>query len=242
MRKMATAIGAVILSTGTWVVASGPDQYSAEARAYVNYAFGAPATRALKQANLHYGLRLDAVQVAGYSNFITPLREDAQPRSLLQFEGSSRGDAIAALNGVPFAAHFTGLNQDDSGGGAPTTEGGFTWFDWGLLAVGVGGVGYAIARAAKGSDSPDPAPSGGSSGGSSGGGLTSGGLTSGGLTSGGSSGGSSGGLTSGGLTSGGLTSGGWTRVNADAFNNPDPAYQRWLDGGTGHMGDLATGN
>lgn len=86
--------------------------------------------------------------------------------------------------------------------------------------------------------------SGSSSG--SGSGSTSGGSTGGGSTSGGStSGSSSGGSTSGGST-GGLLGGSGYRGTRQVFEPSagpdirgiDPEYQKWLDGGSGQMGDL----
>lgn len=94
--------------------------------------------------------------------------------------------------------------------------------DWGLLAVGAVGLGFAVGEVSNASDSDDPS-------------ATTGGTTTGETTAGGVGDTSVGGDTSlGGLTPLGLTS---THIRTE-LNRESRERLEWLDGGTGHMGDL----
>jgi hypothetical protein len=104
------------------------------------------------------------------------------------------------------------------------TEGSFLNYsvvDWGLLAVGAVGLGFAVGEVSNSSDSDDP-------------GATTGGTPT-GETAGGVGDTSVGGDTSlGGLTPLGLTS---THIRTELSRESRERLE-WLDGGTGHMGDL----
>lgn len=102
---------------------------------------------------------------------------------------------------------------------------GYNAVDWGLLAVGAVGVGFIASEVSNGDEDPD-LNSSGSSGTTTGGG-TLGGLLGGGTTTGGTLGGVLGGLT-----------GGLVTRESGIGERRDPEYQKWLDGGTGQMGDL----
>jgi hypothetical protein len=208
-----------------------------QAGAYLSYGFGGVPLRDAP-APLHYGFKLD---------HDSRLRE-AQPWTppLFQLDFDNRGQTLASFNGIPFAGRNLRLNQDDGGGSASTTggsesKGGFTFFDWTLLAIGVGGAGYLIAEATKGHDSPDPPPSnagGGGGGGTNGLVNTVTGVVTGvvntvtGVVN-----------TVTGVLTGSTTgfAGQRTVPGVLPFDPPernDPSYQKWLDGGTGQMGDL----
>jgi hypothetical protein len=238
MRKYliaATAAGWIGLA---FAAGNTPDeqfqQYSAQGRAYMTYDFGG-ARRANDAAlPLHYGFRVDSESRLAEERY-TGLTDRRVP-AVMQIDFAADGSRLASLNGVPFAGRSfmqrqNGDTSPDAGSaGAATTEpGGFTWFDWTLLAVGVGGVGYIIAEVSKGKDSPDPKPASTTTGGTlSGllGGLLGG--TTGGTTTGSTLSGLLGGLTGGYAGSG-------TGIEGERIT---PEYQNWLDGGSGQMGDL----
>lgn len=216
MRKIFVAIVAAGAVGAVWADAT-VQQYQDQTRfqeqprasAYLSYGFGGDTHRSNAPASLHYGLRLDHdSRVRSNSGVALP--------PLLQLDHDSIGETLASANGIPFAGRNLRLN-DDAGSGSSTgggSDSGWSFFDWGLLAVGVGGAGYLISQAVRGKDSPKAAPgSTGSSG------------------SGGSSSSSSGGLL-GGLLLTGASSGG------SMDEDRDFEKQRWLDGGTGQMGDL----
>lgn len=92
---------------------------------------------------------------------------------------------------------------------------GYNAVDWGLLAVGAVGVGFIASEVSNGDEDPDLGADGGSSG----------------TTTGGTTGGTLGGLL------GGLT-GGLTERTPGIGDERNPEHQKWLDGGTGQMGDL----
>lgn len=207
MRKTFVAIIAAGSMGVVWADATtSQEQFrdQPEARAYLSYSFGSQA-RHSTAAPLHYGLRLDHESRLRGDSSLTVI-------PLMQLDHDNRGETLASVNGVPFAGRNLRLNQNDSGGG---NDSGWTFFDWTLLAVGIGGAGYLIYDATKGKDSPD--------GTTTGGGTTSGSTT-------------SGGTTGGGLLGTGLLGLADNPTSYDA--DRDFAQQRWLDGGTGQMGDL----
>lgn len=136
------------------------NQYSAQARAYMTYDFGGAPHR--NQAlPLHYGFRVDSESRLAEERY-TGLTDRRLP-ALVQVDFAANGQRLALLNGLPFAGRSVVLQQDgDSSAPAPAQgePGGFTWFDWGLLIAGLGGVGYIIAEVSKGHDDPDPKTSG----------------------------------------------------------------------------------
>lgn len=209
MRKTFVAIIAAGAVGVVWADATtNQEQFrdQPEARAYLSFSFGGQAART-SPAPLHYGLRLDhdsRLRATGSDG------TQAQLPALLQLDHDNRGETLASANGLPFAGLNLRLHQGDSSGSSSTSggggnEGGWTFFDWTLLAVGLGGAGYLIYDATKGKDSPDGKPA--SSGSTTGGGLL------------------------------GLLGLADNPTSFD-FDERDFAQQRWLDGGTGQMGDL----
>jgi hypothetical protein len=216
MRKTFVAIIAAGAVGVVWADATtNQEQFrdQPEARAYLSYNFGGRDSRSVA-APLHYGLRLD------HDSRLRERANGVQLPAVLQLDHDNRGETLATANGLPFAGRNLRLNQDDSGAGNSSGGGGgdsgWTFFDWTLLAVGLGGAGYLIYDATKGKDSPDGKPGGGGS-------------------TGGSTGGTTGGTT-GGLLGTGLLGLADNPTSYDA--DRDFARQRWLDGGTGQMGDL----
>ncbi|TXH05267.1 MAG: hypothetical protein E6R07_04920 [Nevskiaceae bacterium] len=145
MRKllMATAAG-LSMGIASLAMAASPNETSPELRAYVNLDFGGKTSNFSR--SFHYGLRLDQdSRVAARLGRLTPLPSIMQ----VDFTGHSGFDS-ARINGVPFANHVAQLNEDGSEGS------GYNAWDWGLLAVGVVGLGFGIAEVVKTHDSPDP--------------------------------------------------------------------------------------
>jgi hypothetical protein len=219
MRKTFVAIIAAGAVGVVWADATtNQEQFrdQPEARAYFSYTFGGQASRS-QPAPLHYGLRLD------HDSRMNAVGADGikvQMPALLQFDHDNRGESLASANGVPFAGlnlrvrqdgmNAYGLHQNDSGSSDSTNAGGWTFFDWSLLAIGLGGAGYLIYDATKGKDSPDGKSTSSTTGGSS---------------------------TGGGLLGLGLLG---LADNATSYDLDERDFerQRWLDGGTGQMGDL----
>lgn len=132
------------MGIATLAFAANPAETSPEMRAYVNFDIGS------KESNLarsfHYGLRLDQdSRLAARMGRVTALPSLAQ----VDFNASN-GFESARINGVPFASHVRQLNEDGSEGS------GYNAWDWGLLAVGVVGLGFGIAEVVKTHDSADP--------------------------------------------------------------------------------------
>lgn len=226
MRKTFVAIIAAGAVGVVWADATtNQEQFrdQPEARAYFSYTFGGQASRG-QPAPLHYGLRLD------HDSRLNAVGADGirvQMPALLQLDRDNRGETLASANGLPFAGINLRVHQNDSGSGGDsssggsgsstdssggsTNAGGWTFFDWSLLAVGLGGAGYLIYDATKGKDSPDGKPGGGGS--------------------------TTGGTTGGGLLGLGLLGLADNPTSYD-IDERDFERQRWLDGGTGQMGDL----
>jgi hypothetical protein len=214
MRKLliATAIGAG-LCVGAVAVAANSDDLAPQARAYMNYGFGGKDSSLPR--NFHYGLRLDQD-----TRLATRIGRESMP-SIMQLDFNAKsGFESARVNGVPFASRSLRLNEDG-------TETSYSVLDWGLLAVGVVGLGFGIAEVVKTKESDDPKTTGTSTGGGTTGGTPTGGTTTGGTPTGG---------TTGGLLGTGLL--GFTGASYSGDRNVDAERQAWLDGGTGHMGDL----
>ena len=229
MRKLLTAVCVGAL-TGTAMLAgaSGSADNRPETRAYFNLGFGGASQL---PSNFHYGLRLD--QDRRYAPANAP--------AVMQFDMSGSGMLNARLNGVKLLQRNLSANQEEGAAVATTT---WSAADWGLIILGVAGVGYAgyeVSTSHKDSGSTTTT-------GSSTGGNTTGGNTTGGLLGTGLLGTSTGGSTTGGSTTGGSTTGGgllgtgllgFAEVDAPSqVTRQSPEYQEWLDGGTGHMGDL----
>lgn len=146
---LALTTGAALCGTVLLAGAAAPDERQPEARAYLNFRFGG-ATPASE--SFFYGLRLDRPVLA----------EEAGLRpALMTVEFTRGGFSSASLNGMPFVQQLR-LNQDEEGSSSDTQ---WTAIDWGLLAAGVVGVGFAVAEVADSQDeSPDPAPGGSTTG------------------------------------------------------------------------------
>lgn len=256
MRKVLTAVTVGALSGAAMLAgAASPTDNVPEARAYLNFDFG--GTRALPR-NFHYGLRLD--RDSRYATIPVPFMQldfDAKGtlkshlngmpvmrRSLIATQGeiAAEGAEAAAADAsanAGFEAAATEAAPADAAGSEVAAEGAaesipveevgaeagataaYTAADWGLIALGAAGVAYAGYEVSK---SSDDAPAG-SGGGSTGGGSTTGGSTTGGSTSGSPLGGILLGLSD------------MEKLGRNS-SNPSREYIEWLDGGTGHMGDL----
>ncbi|TJY59346.1 hypothetical protein E4T66_13180 [Sinimarinibacterium sp. CAU 1509] len=140
MKKIALAAGlAVFVAAATKpATAADPLDRSPEFRSYVQFQFGGE-TPALD--SLHYGLRVDH-----------DARISDQPMpAIAQLDFGIRGFSMASVNGMPFARSVS-LQQND---GYEETR--WTAIDWGLLAVGIAGLGYIVYEVSDSNDvSPDP--------------------------------------------------------------------------------------
>ena len=220
MRKLAVITGAALALAGTWTAVAGQNNdisTQPSANAYVSMDFGHPNPARAMTAPLHYGLRMS------YDQRLRTFDGGTLP-ALAQWDFDTRGNRIAMVGGIPFMAHIRPpMRQAEDDGGRPAQAGigpeGLDFFDLSLLVVGVAGIGYLIYEVADNKDSKAETP----------GGTTSGGLL-GGLSGGGTGG--LGGLLPPLLGGGGYASG--ASVSADR----DIDRLLWLDGGTGHMGDL----
>lgn len=165
MRKIFVAIVAAGAMGAVWADAT-VQQYQDQTRfqdhpqasAYLSYSFGGDTHRHNAPAALHYGLRLNHDSRASTSN-------GAGLPPLLQVDHDNLGETLASANGLAFAGRNLRLNDDSApaGGGGGGSDSGWSFFDWGLLAVGVGGAGYLISQAVRGKDSPKASPSSSSS-------------------------------------------------------------------------------
>jgi hypothetical protein len=131
---------------------------------------------------------------------------------LMQLEFSRQGFDRARLNGVPFMQRQYRLNQ------APGDELRYTVFDWGLLVVGAVGLGLIIAEIADGENDPDPNPTEDGNGNGNGNGDDNG----------------NGDQCLPGTDLCLPMMGAATAAERELI----PAYQSWLDAGSGQMGDL----
>lgn len=264
MRKFVVAGAASLGLLGTWAAVANPNDTQPQARAYLSIPFGgAPAKNKDLNSPFHYGLRVD------YDSRLRTLEGRELP-ALMQLDSDALGNRIASVGGVPFAGRIQPPLRQNEGDSAPASSGsgGFTFFDWSLLAVGVGGVGYLIYEVSKSKDSPDVQNGGGSTTGSTTGTTT--GVVTGvvntvtGVVTGvvnAVTGTVTGAVTNPtgvvntvtGVVTGvvntvtGVLTGttGFTGSRSvegvlpfDPVEYDGQSYQQWLDGGTGHMGDL----
>lgn len=75
--------------------------------------------------------------------------------------GNSTSTDTSAADGsaaAPDSSASAGADTSNSEGGSSAANGGFTWFDWGLLALGAGGLAYVAIEATRGKESHDPPP------------------------------------------------------------------------------------
>lgn len=156
MRKILLAS---ILSASVCVAAQAQDPYEndPQARVYAGFSFGGPQSTNRTVANsFRYGLKLD------YSHRLT---EKHDLPSLMQFDFDRHGLTETRVNGLS-AVRRVMLNQDE--GGEASAEGASTEYsmmDWGLIAVGVVGIGFVAAEALGSDDEEGGAASGGGGGG-----------------------------------------------------------------------------
>lgn len=127
MRKgliAATCFG--LLTSASAVQAIEPERRLPAAIAYFDVGFGG-AREVMQNASMNYGLKIDHDRRFG----------DVPPSPLFQMAFNDQGFRSAAFNGLPFAARVTQLDL----AGDELTH---TTFDYGLAALGLLGVGYAI--------------------------------------------------------------------------------------------------
>lgn len=195
--------------------------YKPEAGVYVSYSFGGPTPKALP---MHYGLMMK------YEG--NPLAFSSLPNlpPLLTLDFDYAGSGLAMISGIPFMYHIARLDQNGTPGDSDeqTRPGGFNVVDWGLLGLGVAGIGYGISQVAQSKDSPDAQRNTSQAGGGLLGGLTAGGATTNQFAPGYDA-----------QTDLLLLNGSETLVfGENSVERPDQSYNYWLNGGTGHMGDL----
>ncbi|MDR3416293.1 MAG: hypothetical protein P4L83_08910 [Nevskia sp.] len=198
MRKILVTIITAGTAGVVWADAANQGQFQQfreqpEARAYLSYSFGGSAGEHSLVAPLHYGLRLDR------DSRLQQTAAASLP-AVFQLDRDSRGATLASAYGLPFAGYKLRLNQSDSSGASADSGSSWNFFDWTLLAVGVGGAGFLIAEAVRGHSSPDVPPA----------------------------------------TSKSATAAtGRTALTGPAASlDLERADTRWLDAGTGQMGDL----
>lgn len=139
MRKASLAAGFIgLILASTSAVAVDPLANRPEAKAYLTLNFGG-AQRTV--SNLRYGLRVDHDQ-----RFI-----EGKAPAIFQMDFASHGFNHASINGLPFARTALQMNQDGD-------DVRYSIIDWGILALGVAGVGFIIAEVADGEDDPDNPP------------------------------------------------------------------------------------
>jgi len=144
MRKW---ISATLVSAGVGVAtlataADDPREMQPEAKAYFTYHFDGRGAAADNE--LVYGLRID------HDHRYTSRNVPAIAK--LEF-GSRQGFNQLQVNGMPIAYRSYQLNQD----GTTSTE--YSWVDWGLVAVAVAGIGYVLYDVIDADESPSPTPS-----------------------------------------------------------------------------------
>ena len=145
MRKLAQASTALLLSGTTTAMAAGVDASFGEARLYWRTSFGeqqaAPATA-------QFGMSLDYDR-----RYLTPGQLPPQPAAQVNFD--RQGLTSASLNGIPFARRAVALQQTEGEGAAAGVT--YTAIDYGLLALGAVGIGYTISEVVNQKDTSDAA-------------------------------------------------------------------------------------
>jgi hypothetical protein len=144
----------------------------------------------------------------GVKNFFGGMFGSDEETETAAKEGKEAGESAPAAEGP----------TPEEGELAEGTFMGYNAIDWATLAVGAVGIGFVASEVSNGSQDPDPRASGGTGG--TGGGLTPAPCTT--------------GITP--VPCVGLRSG--KAFSAFDVEAQDPEYQKWLDGGTGQMGDL----
>lgn len=169
------------------------------ARAYLSLHFGGQPIK--HRYPVHIGLRLDRNIHADWT----------QTTPMAQIDFDRAGFNTAELGGMPLIQRQYALNQKEG-------DIIYNWTDWGLVALGVAGLGYVIYEVADSDESPEPQREDGDGGNGDGGD--------------GGDGGGDGGLL------GGLLGGGTGFLESPHGSLTEAEYREWLDGGTGHMGDI----
>lgn len=213
MRKLilTTAVAlSLILVAGT-AAAMSRGYYEPEGGMFVSFGFGGPVSK--KTLPLQYGLlmRYDASALPFYRRLNLP------PLFTLRFDAN--GNGVAEMAGVPFVRHVARLDQngDNGSGDQSGGTGGFTVVDWGLLGLGLAGIGYGISKIASNKDDANQAEAQREQS------MSSSGTASVATTE----------------TSGLPFTGNQPLVfGAVNPSRPSPGYSHWLNSGTGHMGDL----
>lgn len=165
------------------------------ARAYLSLDFG--GTSSYQQHPLRAGLRIDRDNTLNWTRLEPIARVDFDRAGLTQ----------ATLNGMPMVARDPVLYQQEG-------DIVYNWTDWGLIALGVAGLGFIIYEVADNDSDPDPEQVDDGNGDN------------------GDNGDNGGGLLGGGLL------GGLLGVRGDHLGLSANEYREWMDGGTGQMGDL----
>jgi len=227
--KPITRLGVVagLLGSALVAVAAGPMDKEPRAVSYLHFNFGGSDL----PSNFRYGLRLD-YDTTWHTRSLLP------PVLVLDFKSNELNRMI--VGGVDVVAIPYMLNQIEVAAAAGSMSTGA------VVAVAAGVAATAVVVSNASDSGEEPATTGSSAGGSTTGGSTTGdttgggttGDTTGGGTTGSTTGGTTGSTTGGGLL-GGITGGTPTGfVGREGGYASNPEYQDWLDGGTGHMGDL----
>lgn len=158
MRRILTAAAIATSIGGTAdLAAADPGQNRPEALAYVHLSFGGAQN---VPQTFNYGLRMDYDR-----RFV-----GAAAPPLMQLDFNGTGFSAAKLNGLNLIRRITSVNQEEGGTAAGTVT--YSVADWGLILLGVAGVGFAASEVSKVTESPDPKPGSGSGGGGGGSGGT----------------------------------------------------------------------
>lgn len=129
---------AALGASGTLHAADARDR-APVASAFLTLSFGGDKASAADQ-RLRYGMMIDHDRRFA----------DAPPAPMFTLTMSPQGFDSAALNGLPFAYRMTQVNQ-----AGEALE--YSVFDYGLVALGVVGLGFAVAEIADAEDeTPDP--------------------------------------------------------------------------------------
>lgn len=237
MRRSLVVTGIVLAQIVAGGVAVAADRFAQqpECSAYVTLGFGGPRT---PQLPLHYGLMMR------YDGGAQPLAGSRPPTPLLAMDFDAAGTAVAVVSGLPLVAHL-GADARAARGQSPHEEADVTsmsgMMDWGLMGLGVAGVGYGLSQATGTTDQNAALQPGA--------GIVDGSLSrSLNLLSQ-----TVAGVEDPAAPSPTLTPTPPYRALPDLMllsgapplvfgacdgERPSAAYQHWLDGGTGHMGDL----
>lgn len=140
MTLLAATLAGLIGAMGN-AVAADPSQRAPTAAAFVEFDFGG-ADATPSDSSLRYGLQLDHDRRFA----------DVPAAPMFRMAFTPAGFSSAALNGLPFAYRSTTVSQTGE-----ALE--YTVFDYGLVALGAVGIGFAVAEIVDADDeTPDPTP------------------------------------------------------------------------------------